>query len=76
MPKINQVLKLLVSAYGDRTWHMRLDPVGELVQTILSQNTSDVNSHRAYTSLIELFHSWHAIAEAPPGQVAAAFQRD
>ena len=74
MPKIDQALKLLVSAYGDRTWHMRLDPVGELVQTILSQNTSDVNSHRAYTSLIELFHSWHAIAEAPPGQVAAAIR--
>ena len=71
---INNVLNLLISAYGDRTWRRRLDPVGELVQTILSQNTSDTNSHRAFTSLIELFGSWQHIADASNGQIAAAIR--
>jgi len=70
----NEIINLLVSSYGDRTWHTRLDPVGELVQTILSQNTSDTNSHRSYTALIELFGSWQHIADSSTQQIAAAIR--
>jgi len=71
---INRILKLLISTYGDRPWHRRLEPVGELVQTILSQNTSDANSGRAYSSLMQRFGSWDRIAAASPGEIAGAIR--
>jgi endonuclease III len=71
---INQMLKLLVSTYGDRPWHQRLEPVGELVQTILSQNTSDTNSGRAYASLMRRFGNWEAIADAETSEIAGAIR--
>jgi len=71
---IKQVLSLLIAAYGDRPWRRRLDPVGELVQTILSQNTSDLNSGRAYTSLMQRFGGWDSIAAAGAGEIADAIR--
>jgi len=73
-PTINEVINLLASAYGDRKWKRRLDPVGELVQTILSQNTSDTNSHRAYTSLMETFGNWDRTIKADTKEVADAIR--
>lgn len=41
------------------------DPLDELVQTILSQNTADVNSDRAYAALRERFGGdWEAVRNA------------
>ena len=39
-------------------------PLDMLVATILSQNTNDKNSHRAYTELRRRFPSWESLAEA------------
>jgi endonuclease-3 len=50
------------------------DPLEELVFTILSQNTSDVNSGRAYESLLKRFPTWEALAGARPSQVVAAIR--
>ena len=46
-------------------------PLDMLVATILSQNTSDVNSHRAYTALRTHLPTWEAVAEAPESRVRA-----
>ena len=73
-PHINLILHRLIQAYGDRKWNRRLEPVGELVQTILSQNTSDTNSRRAYKSLISRLGGWHNIAMAKPGRIADAIR--
>lgn len=51
------------------------DPVGELVATILSQNTSDVNSHRAYARLRRRFPRWEQAAAARPAEIAAAIRQ-
>ncbi len=48
------------------------DPVGMLVLTILSQNTTDVNRDRAYASLIARFGSFDTIADAAVDEIAAA----
>ncbi|MCX6005909.1 MAG: endonuclease III [Chloroflexi bacterium] len=72
--KIGQIIGLLINAYGDRKWHKRLEPVGELVLTILSQNTSDTNSRRAYTSLIETFDTWDSILKADTEDIASAIR--
>jgi endonuclease-3 len=55
---------------GDRYDHPqwagpRLDPVSELVLTILSQNTADVNSFRAFTTLQLRYPTWDAVLAAP-----------
>jgi endonuclease-3 len=48
--------------------------VSELVLTILSQNTSDVNSGRAFQQLMATFGTWEAIASAPVDVVAGAIR--
>ena len=58
------VLELLEPLYGPLVWDPRYDPISELVFTILSQHTSDLNSERAFRSLVERFGSMEAVAEA------------
>ncbi len=64
------VLALLAPEYGDSVPKPRLDPISELVFTILSQHTSDLNSERAFHSLFAHFGSWEAVAAADPEQIA------
>ena len=45
-----------------------------LIGTILSQNTSDANSGRAFASLIASFDSWEAVASAPVEHIARAIK--
>ncbi len=42
---------LLEKEYGRKVLKPTNDPLSELIATILSQNTSDNNSHRAYRNL-------------------------
>ena len=59
------VTERLTAVYGPRTLRPGRDPLDELVLTILSQNTSDINSGRAYRTLRERFPSWEAVLHAP-----------
>jgi endonuclease-3 len=45
-----------------------------LVATVLSQNTSDVNSDRAFRSLMTAFEGWQAMAEASPEDIACSIR--
>ncbi len=45
------VLDGLTGVYGAQHWEPRLDPTSELVLTILTQNTADVNAEKAYGAL-------------------------
>ncbi len=49
------VLHELAALYGTPRRDTRLDPVSELVLTILSQNTADVNSERAFQALRDAY---------------------
>jgi endonuclease III len=71
---IEEVIELLEQEYGARQWRPDRDPVDVLIQTILSQNTSDLNSDRAFASLKEAFDSWEAVASAPAERIAQAIQ--
>lgn len=68
------VLALLDNAYGPAPWVPSGKPVDELVATILSQNTSDTNTERAFSSLRERFPTWQAVRDAPTGAVAEAIR--
>lgn len=61
---ISQINRLLARQHGTRIWHQHHDPVSELVAVILSQNTSDANSGRAFDSLRSRFATWEEVAEA------------
>ena len=67
-----EVLELLQQQQGVPVWYQRYDPITELVFTILSQHTSDVNSERAGHILKATFSSWDAIADADPTEVEKA----
>lgn len=67
---IEQIIKLLSEQYGKRQWQARQSPISVLIQTILSQNTSDRNSSRAFGSLLSSFNSWEAIADADVKAIA------
>jgi endonuclease-3 len=45
------VLDALTGTYGEQVWEARLDPTSELILTILTQNTADVNAEKAYEAL-------------------------
>ena len=69
-----EIHRRLKRAYGPLDPGRRLDPLEELVLTILSQNTSDVNSGRAYASLRERFPTWDELARARASTVASAIR--
>ncbi|MEW6033493.1 MAG: endonuclease III [Chloroflexota bacterium] len=68
------VLGQLKREYGPLPRQTTSSPVSELVRTVLSQNTSDVNSDRAYSCLISTFPTWEGILKADEAQVAAAIR--
>jgi endonuclease-3 len=72
--RIPEIIARLDEAYGIPEWRPHHDPVSELVLTILSQNTSDANSGRAFVRLLEAFPAWDAVIEAPLADVITAIQ--
>jgi len=68
--KIRQILDLLRGEYGVPEWHARYDSISVLVQTILSQNTSDANSRGAFLALLNAFDNWQDLADADVGTIA------
>jgi len=71
---ITEIIDLLAKEYGSITWRSRTDPLSELIMTILSQNTSDHNSRRAFDSLLSRFGSWEAVAEGSVEDIAEAIK--
>jgi endonuclease-3 len=67
---IGQVLRLLSKEYGEKRWRPRQSPIEVLVQTILSQNTSDRNSGRAFEQLLASFGGWEDMANASVGEIS------
>jgi endonuclease-3 len=52
----------------------RLDPLDELMLTILSQSTSDTNRDRAYELLRQRFPTWDAVRVAPRSEIEDAIR--
>lgn len=71
---LETILRILDRTYGPRPWHRHGEPVEVLVSTILSQNTSDVNTHRAFAALRARLPTWEAVRTAPPDEVVDAIR--
>jgi endonuclease-3 len=69
--RIGPILERLADRYGMPTWGgARLEPVDELVLTVLAQNTADINSHRAFVALRAAYASWDEVLAAPTDELA------
>jgi endonuclease-3 len=63
--KAAQIHQRLVEVYGLPTWRPWLDPISEVVSTILSQNTNDGNRDLAFNRLRAVLPTWEAVRDAP-----------
>ena len=72
LEKIHLIRARLIEAFGEPIWRTPLPPVDELVSTILSQNTNDVNRDKAFDRLKAAFPTWEAVMEADPDDVIGA----
>ena len=59
----------LVEFYGYPDWRNPLPPLDELVSTILSQNTNDVNRDRAFDTLTARYSSWEEVRNSDEQEV-------
>jgi endonuclease III len=62
---VERILDRLREEHGPPAPPRRLPPLDELVLTILSQNTSDVNSERAYAAMRSRYPTWDDVRAAP-----------
>jgi len=72
--RARRIYALLLKAYGEPAWRNPMPAIDELVSTILSQNTNDVNRDRAYNALRARFPTWEAVESAPVEEVIAAIR--
>jgi endonuclease III len=71
---VRAIHRRLVKRFGALEPPRRADPLEELILTVLSQNTSDINSARAFESLRERYPSWGRVAKARASSVASAIR--
>jgi len=73
--RLARIGKALESTYGRPERRTRRDLVAGLVRTILSQNTTDVNSQRAFQDLRERFPRWVDVGSANVRSIECAIRR-
>ena len=61
------VIDGLTGIYGEQRWEPRLDPTSELILTILTQNTADVNAEKAFEALRTAYPSDRPAEVHKPG---------
>jgi endonuclease-3 len=72
--KALRIHQRLLGHYGEPTWRNPMPPLDELVSTILSQNTNDVNRDRAFAALRARFPTWETVRDAPQRAVIDAIR--
>ena len=72
--KVRKVTHLLEKSYGVPAKEKKADPLGVLIETILSQNTNDRNRDRAYQALKVRFPRWQDLLTAKTDAVIRAIR--
>lgn len=72
--RVRAIHRRLAKRFGPLDPPRRTDPLDELILTVLSQNTSDVNSFRAFDSLRSRYPTWDRVARARASSVATAIR--
>src|SRR6478609_70315 len=71
--KARAVLALLREEYGEPNWPV-LDPLGTLIEVLLSHRTADPQTWAAYNELIRRFPTWEEVRDAPVAEIQEAIQ--
>ena len=73
--KAHIVFETLIEHFGEPVFQGGDDPVDELIATILSANTNDTNSGRAFEQLKARFgNDWEAVRTAPLDAIKEAIR--
>lgn len=72
--KIRNIRQRLIETFGEPEWRTPVSPVDELVSTILSQNTNDVNRDAAFSQLKDAFPGWESVMKADTEEVVEAIR--
>jgi endonuclease-3 len=72
--RVRAVARRLERHFGELEPPRCSDPLDELILTVLSQHTSDLNAERAFASLRATFDDWAAVVETPATVVADAIR--
>jgi endonuclease III len=73
--RVRTILHRLQKRFGELEPPRRTDPLDELILTVLSQHTSDVNAERSFTQLRRSFPGgWEPVVNAPTTVVADAIR--
>lgn len=71
---IELIFQKLNPLYGPVEWRPRYNALDELIFTVLTQHTSDLNAERAFDELRRQIPSWGQVIEADTEAVARAIQ--
>jgi endonuclease-3 len=69
-----QIHERLLEFYGEPIWRNPLPALDELVSTILSQNTNDINRDRGFQALRAKFPTWENVRDASAEAVIEAIR--
>jgi endonuclease III len=69
-----EVHRRLLEIYGEPSWRNPLPILDELISTILSQNTNDINRDRAFNKLKKRFERWEKVRDADVVEVIEAIR--
>ena len=72
--RVRAIVRRLERRFGALVPPRAADPLDELILTVLSQHTSDVNADRAFASLRTSYPTWAAVVAAPEAAVADAIR--
>ena len=62
--KIRELNRRLRHRYGEPEEPPKMSDIGYLVETILSQNTNDINRDKAYSNLVDRYSAWEEVEKA------------
>jgi len=68
--RLRAIHRRLVKRFGELVPPRAADPLDELVLTVLSQHTSDLNAERAFGALRAAHPDWQGVVDARSGDVA------
>jgi endonuclease-3 len=73
--KINNIIALLKKEFkGFSSKPSKSDPLDVLIATMLSQNTTDKTSYKAFQNLKNDFKNWDDVMNSPPAKVKKAIK--
>jgi len=70
LARVREVAERLRARYGELDWHSQTDPLENLIETVLSQNTNDRNRDVAFAALKKRYPTWESVLGAPPETLA------